>query len=56
MHITINNIIGKKRIDLSYPIQNFNLSKEVTAVGLLSDSIQYKGAVINYGREGLEGN
>ena len=27
MYITINDIIGEKTIDLSYPIQNFDSSK-----------------------------
>ena len=27
MHITINEIIGEKRIDLTYPIKNFDSSK-----------------------------
>ena len=39
---TIYDIIGKKTIDLSYPIQNFGSSKEVAVVRMLSDNIQYK--------------
>ena len=42
MYITINDIIGKKTIDLSYPIQNFDSSKEVAFVSMFSDNIQYK--------------
>ena len=42
MYITINNIIGEKTIDLSYPIQNFDSSKEVAVVSMFSDNIQYK--------------
>ena len=42
MYITINDVIGEKTIDLSYPIQNFDSSKEVAVVRMLSDNIQYK--------------
>ena len=42
MHITITDIVGEKTIDLSYLIQNFDSSKEVTVVGLFSDNIQYE--------------
>ena len=42
MYITINGIKGEKTIDLSYPIQNFDSSKEVAVVRMLSDNIQYK--------------
>ena len=42
MYITINDIVGEKTIDLSYPIQNFDSSKEVAVVRMLSDNIQYK--------------
>ena len=42
MYITINDIKGEKTIDLSYPIQNFDSSKEVAVVRMLSDNIQYK--------------
>ena len=42
MYITIDDIIGEKTIDLSYPIQNFNSSKEVAVVGMFSNNIQYK--------------
>ena len=34
----INNVIGIKRIDLSYPISS---DKEVTVVIILSDNVQY---------------
>ena len=40
MYITIINIVGEKRIDLAYSINNSN--KEVTVVGLFSDNIQYE--------------
>ena len=42
MYITINDVIGEKMIDLSYPIQNFDSGKEVAVVRMLSDNIQYK--------------
>ena len=41
MYITINDIIGEKRIDLSYSIQNFDSSKEVAVISMLSDNVQY---------------
>ena len=42
MYITINDVIGEKTIDLSYPIQNFDSSKEVAVVSMFSDNIQYE--------------
>ena len=42
MYITINDIKGEKTINLSYPIQNFDSSKEVAVVRMLSYNIQYK--------------
>ena len=42
MYITINDIIGEKTIDLSYPIQNFDSSKEVAVINMFRDNIQYK--------------
>ena len=36
----IANIVREKRIDLSYPIQIFDLSKEIAAVSLFTDNIQ----------------
>ena len=41
MYITINDIKGSKRIDLSHPIKNFNSIKEIAVVSLLSDNLQY---------------
>ena len=38
MYITINNIKGEKRIDLSYSIDSY---KEITVIIMLSDNIQY---------------
>ena len=42
MYITINNIKGEKRIDLSYSIPNFDSSKEVAVIRMLSDNVKYK--------------
>ena len=42
MYITINNIKGEKRIDLSYSIQNFDSGKEITIIRMLSDNVQYE--------------
>ena len=42
MYIVINNVIGEKRIDLSYPIRNFDSGKEVAVIGMLSDNVQYE--------------
>ena len=39
MYITINDIIGEKRIDLSYPIHS---GKEVAVIRMLSDNVQYQ--------------
>ena len=42
MYIMINNVIGEKRIDLFYPIKNFNSGKDVAIVSLFSDNINYE--------------
>ena len=42
MYRTLYDVIGEKTIDLSYPIQNFDSSKEVAVVRMLSDNILYK--------------
>ena len=42
MYITINNIKGEKRIDLSYSIQNFHSGKEIAVIRMLSDNVQYE--------------
>ena len=39
MYITINDIKGEKRIDISYSIDS---DKEITVIIMLSDNIQYK--------------
>ena len=38
MYITINDVIGEKRIDLSYPIHS---GKEITVVIMFKDNVQY---------------
>ena len=42
MYVTINGIIGSKRIDLSYPIRNFGSSKEIAVISMLSENTQYE--------------
>ena len=42
MYITINNIKGEKRIDLSYSIQNFDSDKEIAVTRMLSDNVKYE--------------
>ena len=49
MYITINDIKGEKRIDVSYSIQNFDstkgrgeASKEIAVIRMLSDNVQYQ--------------
>ena len=42
MYITINNIKGENRIDLSYSIQNFDSDKEIAVIRMLSDNVQYQ--------------
>ena len=39
MYITINNIKGEKRIDLSYSIHS---GKEITVIRMLSDNVKYE--------------
>ena len=39
MYITINDIKGEKRINLSYPIHS---NKEVVVITILSDTVQYE--------------
>ena len=38
MYITINDVIGEKRIDLSYPIRS---NKKIAVISMLSDNVQY---------------
>ena len=42
MYITINNVKGESRIDLSYSIQNFDSDKEIAVITMLSDNVQYQ--------------
>ena len=42
MYITINNVKGEKRIDLSYSIQNFDSDKEITVIRMLSNNVKYE--------------
>ena len=42
MYITINNLKGEKRIDLSYSIQNFDSDKEIAVIRMLSNNVQYQ--------------
>ena len=42
MYITINNIKGEKRIDLSYSIRNFVSDKEIAVIRMLSDNVEYE--------------
>ena len=42
MYITIDNIKGEKRIDLSYSIQNFDSDKEMAVIRMLSYNVKYK--------------
>ena len=42
MYITINDIIGEKRIDLSYPIHSFKQRKEIAVIIMLSNNTQYE--------------
>ena len=39
MYITINNIKGEKRIDLSYSIHS---DKEIAVIRMLSDNVKYE--------------
>ena len=41
MYIKINDIKSEKRIDLSYPIKNFD-STEIAVISLFSDNFQYE--------------
>ena len=42
MYITIDDVIGEKTIHLSYPIPNFDFSKDFAVISMFSDNIQYK--------------
>ena len=48
MYITINDVKGEKRIDLSYPIRS---GKEIAVIKVLSDNVQYnviKSHIVDY--------
>ena len=40
MYITINNIKGEQRIDMSYSIQNFDSGKEIAVIRVFSDNVK----------------
>ena len=43
MYITINDIIGEKTIDLSYPIRSIaGRGKEIVVISMLSENTQYE--------------
>ena len=42
MYITINNIKGEKRIDLSYSIPKFDSDKKIAVIRMLSNNVKYK--------------
>ena len=42
MYITVNNVKGESRIDLSYSIQNFDSSKEIAVIRMLSNNVKYE--------------
>ena len=42
MYITINSVIGEKRIDPSYPIHSFNTRKEIAVISMFIDNVQYE--------------
>ena len=42
MYITINNVKGESRIDLSYSIQNFDSDKKIAVIRMLSDNVKYE--------------
>ena len=42
MYIMINDIVGNERIDLAYPIQNLDSSKEVAIISIFSNNVQYQ--------------
>ena len=42
MYVTINNVKGEKRIDLSYSIRNFDSSLEIAVIRMLIDNVKYE--------------
>ena len=41
MYITINDIIGEAKIDLSYPIKGRDESTKIAVISMLSNNVQY---------------
>ena len=41
MYIKINDVKGEKRVDLSYPIKNFDFA-EIAVTSLFTDNVQYQ--------------
>ena len=41
MYFTINDVIGEKRIYLSYPIKGRDGSAEIAVVSMFNDNVQY---------------
>ena len=42
MYITITDVVEEKRINLAYPIQNLDSSKEVTVISMFTNNVQYQ--------------
>ena len=42
MYVKINNVIGEKKINLTYSVKNLDSSKEVAIISVFSDNVQYK--------------
>ena len=42
MYITIENIIGEKTINLSYPVNNLDGSKEIALIEMFEDNVVYE--------------
>ena len=49
MYITINDIKGESRIDLSYSIQNFDSDKEIAVIRMLSDNVKIRDTETSFG-------
>ena len=52
MYITIDDIKGEKRIDLSYSIHS---DKEIAVIRMLSDNIQYRVLKVRSGMDPVSG-
>ena len=42
MYITVENIVDKKTINLSYPMQNLDGSKEIAVIEIFADNVTYE--------------